>query len=94
MRIEEFIWLPDIVDKLERKHSVLPEEAEEVFFNKPRFRFVESGHRKGDNVYSAAGPTDDGRYLIVFFIFKAPGAALILSSRNMDTSERRRYERK
>jgi hypothetical protein len=60
MQIDEFIWLPDIVDKIERKHSVLPEEAEEVFFNMPRFRFVESGHRKDDNVYSAAGPTDSG----------------------------------
>ena len=30
MYIEDFIWLPEIVDKIDTKHSVLPEEAEEV----------------------------------------------------------------
>ena len=94
MQIDDFIWLPDIVDKIERKHAVLPEEAEEVFFNEPRFRFVESGHRKGENVYSASGPTDAGRKLIVFFIFKTPKSALVLGARDMDAGERRRYDRK
>ena len=84
----------DIVEKIDVKHGVKPEEAEEIFFNRPRFRFVESGHRKGDNVYSAAGQTDEGRYLIVFFIYKSPGSALILSARDMDAKERKRYERK
>jgi uncharacterized DUF497 family protein len=94
MRIEDFIWLPTIVDKIETKHRVLPEEAEEVFFNGPKFRFVETGHRKGDNVYSAAGQTDEGRFLIVFFVYKSAGSALVLSARDMDAKERRRYERK
>lgn len=94
MKIVEFIWLPSIVEKIEVKHSVLPEEAEELFFNSPRFRFVESGHRKGDNIYSAAGKTDSGRYLIMFFIYKSSGAAMILSARDMDGKERKRYERK
>lgn len=40
MYIDDFLWLPDIVDKLAVKHRVLPEEAEEIFFNAPRFRFV------------------------------------------------------
>ena len=94
MRIDNFIWLPAIVDKIQWKHSVVPEEAEEVFFNQPKFRFVEIGHRKGDNVYSASGQTDGGRYLTVFFVFKKPDSALILSARDMDQKERRRYERK
>ena len=38
MNIDDFIWLPAIVDKLESKHHVMPDEVEEVFFNKPRFR--------------------------------------------------------
>lgn len=48
MVIDYFIWLPDIVDKLVSKHSVTEEETEEVFFNRPRFRFVESGNRPGE----------------------------------------------
>lgn len=94
MVIDNFIWLPDIVDKLVSKHSVTEEETEEVFFNRPRFRFVESGNRPGEDVYVAGGQTDGGRYLIVFFIQKAANTALILSARDMDRKERRRYERK
>jgi uncharacterized DUF497 family protein len=94
MNIENFIWLPAIVDKIETKHGVSAEEAEEVFFNQPKFRFVESGHRKGENVYSASGQTDAGRYLIVFFVYKSPATALVLSARDMDAKEKRRYERK
>lgn len=40
------------------------------------------------------GQTDAGRYLIVFFIYKSPGSALVLSARDMDSKERRRYEHK
>ncbi|MEW6237395.1 MAG: BrnT family toxin [Candidatus Omnitrophota bacterium] len=93
MFIDNFIWFSDILDKIAIKHRVIQEEVEEVFFNRPRYRFVESGYRQGEDVYSAAGQTDAGRYLIVFFLYKANLDALILSARDMDKKERRRYER-
>ena len=68
MYIEDCIWLPDILVKLFVKHHVTQKEVEEIFFNRPKYRFVESGYRKGEDVYSASGQTDAGRYLIVFFI--------------------------
>lgn len=94
MYIDDFTWLPDILEKLLGKHHVTQDEAEEVFFNGPQYRFIESGHRRGEDVYSASGQTDAGRYLIVFFIHKPNNTALILSARDMDERERRRYERK
>ncbi len=94
MNINDFIWLPDILEKLAVKHHVSQDEAEEVFFNQPRYRFVEAGNREGQDVYSASGQTDSGRYLIVFFVRKSDNRALILSARDMDKSERRLYERK
>ncbi len=94
MYIDDFIWLPSILDKVEVKHQVLQDEAEEVFFNKPRFRFVELGNQKGEDVYSLSGQTEAGRYLIIFFIHKSSNTALILSARDMDKKERRRYGRK
>ncbi len=94
MFIDDFIWLPDILDKLMVKHQVTQDEVEETFFNSARYRFVESGYRKGEDVYAAGGQTDAGRYLIVFFIYKSNNTALILSARDMDKKERRRYERK
>jgi len=94
MNIDDFIWLPDIVEKLLVKHSIVQEEVEEVFFNKPRFRFVEKGNRKNEDVYSAWGQTDSGRYVLVIFIYKYKNLALILSARDMDKKERKRYGRK
>ena len=61
MYIDDFIWLPDVVEKLAVKHHVTQEEVEEVFFNRPQCRFVESGHRAGEDVYAALGQTDAGR---------------------------------
>jgi uncharacterized protein len=45
-------------------------------------------------VFSALGQTDADRYLIVFFIHKKEGQALILSARDMTASERRLYGKK
>jgi uncharacterized DUF497 family protein len=94
MYVDDFVWLPAVLDKLERKHAVSQDETEAVFFNNPRFRFIEQGQRPGENVYSASGRTDEGRHLIVFFIHKRDNTALILSARDMDEKERRRYAQK
>jgi len=39
LRIEGFIWLEEIVEKIARKHNVQVHEAEQVFQNLPKFRF-------------------------------------------------------
>ena len=67
--------------------------VEEVFANKPQYRFVEQGTVDGEPLYAASGRTDAGRYVIVFFIFKLGGCALIISARDMDRKERRLYGR-
>jgi len=55
LNITEIIWLEDIVEKLILKHNVKEQEVIEVLKNRPIFRFVEKGHRKGENVYTALG---------------------------------------
>jgi uncharacterized DUF497 family protein len=94
MRIDDLIWMPGIVEKLAAVHEVTQDEVEEVFRNRPRFRFIESGHIQDEDVYSAEGQTDVGRYLVVFFILKLTHKALIISARKMTGRERRRYGRK
>ena len=94
MYIDDFTWLPDILDKITVKHHVTQDEVEEIFFNAPQYRFVEAGYNPGEDVYSASGQTDAGRYLIVFFIHKPNNTALILSARDMDKKEWRRYEQR
>ena len=91
MEIFDLIFLDEILEKLDRKHNVQEQEVREVFNNSPAIRFVEKGTRKNENVYAALGQTDSGRYLIVYFIYKQDKSALILSARDMDNAERRRY---
>jgi hypothetical protein len=67
MKLDGIIWLRDIADKLEFKHNVTMEEVEQALNNKPKFRFVEKGERKGEDVYMALGRTDSGRYLAILF---------------------------
>jgi uncharacterized protein len=94
MHVDDFVWLPDVIEKLAVKHHATQDEAEEVFFNSPHVRFVEKGYGSGEDVYAALGRTDSGRHRIVFFIHKPSHLALILSAREMDTGERKRYDRR
>ncbi|MFQ5439419.1 MAG: hypothetical protein ACE5DK_11390 [Paracoccaceae bacterium] len=93
MRIVDIIWLPGVIDKLDWKHNVQPEEVDQVLFGRPCFRKVQKGHIPGEDLYAASGQTEVGRYLIIFFIYKSTREALILSARDMDKKERRQYER-
>ncbi len=94
MKISSLIWLEEIVEKITSKHQVTPKEVREIFHRAAHFRYVEKGHRAGENVYSAMGRTDSGRFLIVFFVYKKGNQALILSARDMTDGERKRYEKK
>jgi uncharacterized DUF497 family protein len=93
LRIKGFMWLEQYVEKLAWKHDITPEEVEALFASNPRYRFVEKGQVVGENMYAALGRTEEGRYLIVFFIQKQDGRALIISARDMDSSEKKLYGR-
>lgn len=93
MKIVGFIWLEEIVEKLEVKHHVVPEEVEQVFVHQPKIRRMNKGRYRGEDVYRALGQTDAGRYLVIFFIHKLTNEALILSARDMDSRERKSHAR-
>ena len=94
MKLSGIIWLEEIVEKIDRKHRVTQDEVKDVLRSSSHFRFVEKGHRRGENVYSAMGQTSAGRYLIVFFVRKKTRQALPVSARDMTRGERRRYEKR
>ena len=94
MKIAKFLWKDQFIEKLQQKHAVATGEVEEVFGNAPRFDFVAKGHVVGENVYWALGQTDAGRYLTIFFIHKPGGTAMPISARDMNSKERKRYEKK
>lgn len=94
MIIKSFIWLPEVIEKIESKHEVTVEEVEEIFKPGTIYRRGPRGKkRKSEDVYKAYGQTDAGRYLFVPFIYKLERRALILSARDMDDNERNLYRK-
>ena len=91
--ISRIIWKDQFVEKLERKHGVSVFEVEEVLSSNPLVRRVAKGRSKNEDVYSALGQTDEGRYLIIFQIYKGQGMVLPNSARDMNTAERKYYEK-
>jgi len=94
MMIRGFVWLADIIDKLENKHGVGISEVEGVFAGIPVFNRIGRGHVRGEDLYRAMGQTDSGRYLAVFFIYKRTHEALVISARDMTARERKHYAKR
>lgn len=91
MKITECLWLDQFVDKIIRKHNVYPEEVEEVLSKGPLIRRLEGGHVKGEDLFTAFGKTNAGRYLSVLFVQKKDKRALVISARDMSKKERKKY---
>ncbi len=80
-RIDGFIWLDWVVDKLAERHGVAPREVEEAFFNVPyKVRRIESGK------YQLFGRSDRGRYLFVVFAW-AGRQVKVITARDMTSAE-------
>ena len=94
MKVSGIIWLRDIVDKLLWKHNVTTNEVEEVLEHSPRYRLIEAGDIENEILYTALGRTEAGRYLIVFFVHKSTGEALVISARDMTRKEKKTYGKK
>lgn len=92
--IDDIIWLDAIVEKLMWKHRVMTSEVEEVLTGPCKVFKKEFGKVEGEHLYNALGRTTEGRYLSVFFIRKLNNKALIVTARDMNEGERKRYEKK
>ena len=60
MKITGFVWLEEVVDKLQRKHGVEPEEVEEALAQRARIRRIEAGKVQGEDLYAGVGRTVAG----------------------------------
>ena len=77
-----------ILDKIESKHGVTLEEAEEACFS-------EEWHvRRGrEGLYKVFSRTDAGRYLLVVLVDRGHGVWKIVTARQMSIQEQRLYRR-
>lgn len=87
MRISDFEWDEGNALHLELGHGIKPQEAEEVFVNKPIYRRTKKSH------YVAFGPTNDGRYLTLVFELKAKGVVRSITGWDMKRVEIQFYKK-
>ena len=87
MRIFEFEWDEANALHIQISHGIEPEEAEEVFANKPLFRKTKKGY------YAVFGQTLEERYLIFVFELKSGGVARPITGWDMNRAEIRYYKK-
>ena len=89
MRIHELLWPRDRIEHIAR-HSVTPDEVEEVCFGQS---LVLRAKSQGENpVYYVLGQTDAGRYLFSVIIQFPDGRGYPVTARNMTNMEERRFK--
>ena len=87
MKIKDFQWDEGNIIHIELGHGVTPDEAEEVFAERPLYCTTREGR------YIAFGPTHDGRYLAVVFEKLGKGIARVITARDMEAKERKLWKK-
>jgi uncharacterized DUF497 family protein len=87
-RIEGFIWLEWVVEKLSVKHGIDLEEVEEAFFHPPY-----KVRRSGSGKMLLYGRSQGGRYLLIVFALEGRQVKVI-SARDVTEAERRLFRQK
>lgn len=91
MEFGGFQWDRGNRDKSRLKHGVLPEEAEECFFNDPLIAVDTKHSTDAERRYALMGETDAGKRLFVAFTMREDFVRVI-SARPMHRKEREHYE--
>ena len=87
MQIDFFDWDKNNIEHISR-HSVVPDEAEEVFGG----RFLSYKTREGK--YILLGRSDSGRLLTIVFKHYGGKRARVITARDMSDKEKRLYKRR
>jgi uncharacterized DUF497 family protein len=88
MHIEEIFISEAVENKLFSKHGVTPDEVEDLVWYSGYKVLI---RRTREGRYEAFGRTISGRYLTVVFARKDRAAIRIVTARDMNKAERRRY---
>jgi hypothetical protein len=92
VRIDEILWDDQNEDHIAR-HSVTPEEAEEVVFDASS-AFFRTGGGERPLRYLVLGLTEAGRYLLVVLEPPTRGQTYVVTARDMTDGEKRRFKRR
>ena len=86
-----FEWDEGNVKKNWESHRVTPQEAEQVFFNRPLIVADDAKHSEAERRYYVLGQTDEDRALFVVFTVREERIRVI-SARDMSRRERKVYQ--
>jgi uncharacterized protein len=86
-----FDWDDGNISKNWEKHSVLPSECEEVFFNKPILLYEDIKHSIQEKRAYVLGKTNSNRQLFIVFTMRSENVRII-SARDMNRREREIYD--
>ena len=84
MLITDLIWDNENVEHIV-EHRVEPDEIEDVCYGKSRIE------RVSGNKYAILGQTAEGRHLFVIVAHRGRGIFRVITAREMNENERRRY---
>ena len=88
-----FEWDKGNLDKNLKTHKIDFRETEEVFLNRPLKTFSDKQHSMVEKRFQALGTTNQHRKLSIFFTIRN-GRIRIISARDQNKRERRKYEAK
>jgi len=88
MKIERISWDQETADHIS-KHSVTPEEVEQVLFNEMDAPLIMRGK---EGRYLAYGRTNGGRLLFIVWISRFR-RTIIITARDMSNKEKQFYKR-
>ena len=86
-----FDWDEGNVEKNRESHKVSPQEAEQVFFNRPLIVADDVKHSETERRYFVLGQTDDNRALFVALTLRGD-LIRVISARDMSRRERKVYQ--
>lgn len=84
-------WDDDNVAHIESRHNVTPGEVEEACFSDISPPLLLKGSGK---IYYVLGQTNAGRYLFAALRYQVKGKAKVITARDMNNKEIRRYKRR
>ena len=88
---EGFDWDQGNIEKNWLSHTVIPQEAEQVFFNAPLIVTNDEKHSNSEKRFLVLGQTDEDRPLFIAFTVRKK-LICVISARDMNRKERKVYQ--
>lgn len=91
MKISELVWEDWYIEHIAARHSVKPIEVEEACFEDENARVLRGKGGREKKLYYVLGKTLRGRYLFIVVKRLGKGKAKVITARDMNAAEKRRY---